>query len=533
MLAPSGPAPLAPELLAQLGRMEKKLEEGFRTNTELTDCLLQKQSSLESTLDQRRSTVQEVTRLFDTAINRLEEQLLQRQSSLEKTLDARQASLDEVASRLETALAHFEAKLENRLARAEGRTEETLNRHQTEVQETFRLERLEKQEMWGHLGPLLEDSSHQITKHLDEGFTFMSERMEKNADALRKMVQADLTTIAGRCELMTDALRRRAEAEAERGVAPRQGLLEGSSDGDQLHELRVTLDGGVQFLADRLLVLHRELMEIYSAISLKEESSQHRQFTQSGMAFGASPSAARNGQVMPATAALAMPAMRGAPVGYQGSHDPGTFGPGSGAQYQNAPQAVQRHQGTFPTPFQCETWEMPQPQHAGPQHVPQQVQHAGPALSGDLHGQHGQHGQGQLQQGPSFDQSLDGSGDESTPSLSGHFEAAVHDDARPGAPRSSARGEHSEQTLTPVSAAAARTAMELEQRLQEHSQARAPRPPGTRRRPNTAGHDLRPQVKVAVRRPHTAGREQRRQPDGFMEERQSDWRRSLPRQMQR
>lgn len=115
------------------------------------------------------------------------------------------------------------------------------------------------------------------------------------------------------------------------------------------------------------------------------------------MAFGASPSAARNGQVMPATAALAMPAMRGAPVGYQGSHDPGTFGPGSGAQYQNAPQAVQRHQGTFPTPFQCETWEMPQPQHAGPQHVPQQVQHAGPALSGDLHGQHGQHGQGQLQ----------------------------------------------------------------------------------------------------------------------------------------
>eukprot|EP00913_Durusdinium_trenchii_P022514 g21149.t1 len=37
MLAPSGPAPLAPELLAQLGRMEKKLEEGFRTNTELTE----------------------------------------------------------------------------------------------------------------------------------------------------------------------------------------------------------------------------------------------------------------------------------------------------------------------------------------------------------------------------------------------------------------------------------------------------------------------------------------------------------------
>lgn len=90
-------------------------------------------------------------------------------------------------------------------------------------------------------------------------------------------------TISKRFELMAESLHR-AEAGLEvntrayeEAPEPRrkltlESLQEPSDYLDQLGGLRGAVDQGVQFLADRLLVLHRELMEIYSLTSsLRDE----------------------------------------------------------------------------------------------------------------------------------------------------------------------------------------------------------------------------------------------------------------------
>lgn len=513
----------------QLVRMEDKVDDGFRRSKEQLDerfrrsmdqmeKLSERQSSLEASMSKRQASLEsdvskrhssleasleaskgasQVSRSLEVALDRMEERILQRYSNLEEAV-SRKGALDEVTRRIDTVVDNLEAKLESRMSRSEEQVLQSILRNRGEVvnslrdsiRDTVRGEKFDKQELMVELSPMLEDSSGRVAKTLEESMSSLAERMEKHSDSLRKSVQADLGTIAKRCELMTEAMRSRTEALNEQAHSARQvssasqaQMMERQlstisvedipmNEGYQLNELRASVDNGIQFLADRLVVLHRELMEIYSAIT---KTGQVAHIAASPGVFGTSmPSMAPMGGCgMPG-----MPGMSGM-SGMAGMAGMPLATPTLSPQAQQAPPDPNLAMAMAPM------GQSPEGHWAD-----------GMAMAmcqgGMCHAQMGDGAQG-AQQETSFD--LLDSGDDSPPLPSSNGFGAGHS-------LSGCGGQ-----VASVITQAARAAMELDERMK---QARAP---GARRRPRTA-EQTRPQPppgKAATgRRPQTAERGSRR-----------------------
>lgn len=500
----------------QLVRMEDKVEDGFRRSKEQLDerfrrsmdqmeKLSERQSSLENTVSKRQASLEsdvskrqssleasleaskgasQVSRSLEVALDRMEERILQRYANLEETVSPKRA-LDEVTRRLDSVIDNLEAKLESRMSRSEEQVLQSISRNRGEVvnslrdsiRDTVRAEKFDKQELIMELSPMLEDSSLRVAKTLDESMSSLAERMEKHSDSLRKSVQADLGTIAKRCELMTEAMRSRTEARNEQAHSARQvpsasqAMMDRqlstisvedipANDGYQLNEIRVMVDNGIQFLADRLVVLHRELMEIYSAIT-------------------------KTGQV----------AHIGASPGVFGTSMPSTLGPMGGCGMPGMAGMVGMASPTL------------SPQLAQPAMPDPNVANVAMAMAqGQSHGGHGEghwadmagmamcQGMCQAQMG------LEGEGTQQETS----YDLLDSGDDSPPLPSPNGFGAGSSKVASVITQAA-RAAMELDERMK---QARAPGV-GARRRPRTAEQN-RPQAppgKAATgRRPQTAER---------------------------
>lgn len=511
----------------QLLRMEDKVEDGFRRSKEQLDerfrrsmdqmeKLSERQSSLEATVSKRQASLEsdvskrqssleasleaskgasQVSRSLEVALDRMEGRILQRYSNLEEAV-SRKGALDEVTRRLDTVVDNLEAKLEARMSRSEEQVLQSISRNRGEVvnslrdsiRDTVRAEKFDKEELIVELSPMWEDSSARVAKTLDESMSSLAERMEKHSDSLRKSVQADLQTIAKRCELMTEAMRSRTEALNEQAHSTRQvspgpqGQMMDhqlstisvedipANDGYQLNELRVSVDNGIQFLADRLVVLHRELMEIYSAIT-KTSQVAH---------IGASPGVLGT-----------VPGTFG-PMGPMGCGMPGMAGM-VGMASPMSPQLAQPAMPAMPAMAVPDpNVAMAQGQSQGHSEV-HWADMAGMGMCQAMGPQMGLEGDG-AQQETSYD--LLDSGDDS------------HDS--PPLPSSSGFGAGPGTKVTSVITQAARAARELDERMK---QARAPGAPGARRRPRTAEQN-RPQAPpgkaAAGRRPQTAERGSRR-----------------------